>query len=282
LTDYVQNFRFKIDEIMNLAHAATFGKPLLIEDAHSYPEWVDIPEVRWIRAHIQAPITIRGQVVGLLSLDSENPGFYTEEHIIPLMDFADQAAIAYHNARLYSELERLAVMDELMGIHNRRGLNELGRREVNRALRFSRSLSTLFLDIDDFGNFNHRYSYAVGDRVLRWLAEFLRAGVRDTDIIGRYGGDEIVILMPETTLEKAEETAQRLRSQVSESKISTSVGQLVITMSIGVTELVLPEEKRGQTNLDAQEYLEVMLEKAGRAAQQAKDNGRNCVVALGI
>ncbi|HZU86982.1 MAG TPA: diguanylate cyclase [Anaerolineaceae bacterium] len=281
LSEFVQKFRYPVDEIENFNITANSGKPLVIEDTHNYSHWVDMPEVRWIRAHIQAPIMVRGQVVGLLSLDSETPGFYTEEHTSPLMDFADQAAIAFQNARLYSELERLAVMDELMGIHNRRGLFELGRREVNRAIRFERHLSALFLDIDDFGEFNHRYSYAVGDSVLRWLADFLRSAVRDTDLLGRYGGDEVVILMSETPLEKAEEIAQRLRAQVAEQIIPSTSGDLSITLSIGVTGLVLPSKGNKQPCQNAQDCLENLLEKAGRAAQQAKDNGRNCVVVLG-
>lgn len=279
LAEYVQNFRYPVGAIQNFSTAVTSAEALVIEDTRTFAQWVDLPEVRWIRAHIQAPIRVRGQVVGLLSLDSEKPGFYTLEHSAPLMDFADQAAIAFQNARLFSELERLAVIDELMGVQNRRGLFDLGRREINRAVRFERALSVLFLDIDDFGEFNHRFSYAVGDAVLRWLADFLRGMVRDTDLVGRYGGDEVVVLMPETPLEKAEEVAERLRSLVAEHNIPTSSGDLNITLSIGVTCLALQENK--QSCQDAQDCLVKLLEKAGRAAQQAKDNGRNCVVVIG-
>jgi diguanylate cyclase (GGDEF)-like protein/PAS domain S-box-containing protein len=163
-------------------------------------------------------------------------------------------------------IKQLAITDDLTGLYNRRGLMEFGKREVERALRFSRPLSAILLDIDHFKQVNDRYGHPLGDIVLRQLAECCRGNVRTIDITCRYGGDELFILLPESGLAQAVQVAERLRHIISELVIQTQRGDIRITFSAGVVEL------SQETHT-----LEQLFDQADRQLYRAKHNGRNRV-----
>ena len=121
------------------------------------------------------------------------------------------AAIALENARLYAEVQQLVVVDELTGLYNRRGLVQFGEREFTRSARFARPLSALMIDLDHFKTVNDTYGHAAGDRVLRQVADCLRSKTRSVDILARYGGEELLLLLPEADLAQATQVAERLR-----------------------------------------------------------------------
>jgi diguanylate cyclase (GGDEF)-like protein len=183
---------------------------------------------------------------------------------------AGQIALAVYKVRLLEELQRQAIVDELTGVYNYRGLRELGKREVERAQRFERPLSALFFDIDHFRAFNNRYSHAVGNLVLRSVAQQALANVRSVDFVSRFGGEEFVVLIPETELAAAVKIAERLRTSVAETQVETKYGPLSVTISLGVAELTadVPD-------------LDALLDNANRAEHQAKEQGRNRVVGYG-
>ena len=208
------------------------------------------------------------KVFGLVELfRQQSAAPFTENDIELAQSLAAQAAIALENARLYAETQHLAIVDELTGLYNRRGLFELGQRELERATRFKYPLAALFLDIDHFKIFNDRYSYAVGDRVLCLVAECVRINLRDFDIIGRYGGEEIVMLLPEVNPAAAVEIAERLRQSVQSLRVNAVGEEVGITVSIGVC-----------TATQAMTRLDELLDGAGQAVHKAKSQGRNCVV----
>jgi eukaryotic-like serine/threonine-protein kinase len=267
LTNTVMALRFVVADVVNLQSMAETGKAVVFADAQNFPGWVDLAETRWVKSYAGAPIRIRDQVVGFLNLDSATLGFFTEEHAQRLQVFANQAAIAIQNARLYAEVRRLAIVDELMGVYNRRGLFELGYREVERARRFNRPLSGIFLDVDRFKDVNDTYGHAVGDELLSSLAQLLRLGIRDIDLIGRYGGEEIVILLPENDRMIAEQVAERLRHTIEVAGLATSRGNLKVTISQGVVQLQ-----------ESDASLADFIQRADRAMYAAKQAGRNCVV----
>ncbi len=161
------------------------------------------------------------------------------------------------------------MVDELTGLYNRRGLFELGKRELERSIRFNHPLVALFLDIDHFKVFNDTYSYAVGDQVLRLFASCLRLHLREFDLVGRYGGEEFVVLLPEADLHAANEVAERVRSSVETLRVQTEQGETSITVSIGVC------AKTPQL-LD----LETLIDRAGQALHLSKQQGRNQVVVM--
>jgi diguanylate cyclase (GGDEF)-like protein/PAS domain S-box-containing protein len=210
----------------------------------------------------------REEVYGIIELygKKENPP-YLDSDLELAHGLAAQAALALENARLYAEVQRLAIVDELTGLYNRRGFYELGRRELDRAIRFGYPLAMLFIDIDHFKQFNDLYSYATGDRVLRMLGEHLRIQVREIDLIGRYGGEEFVVLLPQTSAEESGAVAERIRKEVEGMRVVTGQGEDLITVSIGVC----------QKTADLHD-LEALVDRAGQVVHHAKNNGRNQVV----
>ncbi len=244
----------------------TTGMPLAVGDMHEYAALESHSNIHWARSMASAPLRSKGQVFGFLNLESCQPGFYNQQHADRLQAFADQAAVAIENARLYAEVQQYAITDELTEIYNRRGLFELGRREVERAHRYGRSLSAVMIDTDKFKEINDSYSHAVGDHVLKTLAERWKASIREVDILGRYGGDEFVILLPETDLENAMQVADRLRLAICSKPIETPAADIPLSVSIGVACLT-----------DAIKSFDELIDKADEALFRSKDAGRNQV-----
>jgi diguanylate cyclase (GGDEF)-like protein len=213
------------------------------------------------------PLRVRQRTIGFLSLFSETRGFYTEEHAERLVAFASQTATAIENARLYSEVQQKADTDELTGLRNRRSLFELGSREVERAVRFKRPLSVLMIDLDYFKQVNDSFGHQVGDRMLVALAELFRHKLRNVDLIGRYGGDEFIAILPESAIRQSEEIAHRLLSGIESLSIETAQGMAKVSACIGIAEIT-----------DAVVTLPALIEQADRALYHAKEAGRSRVV----
>ncbi|MBT3296656.1 MAG: diguanylate cyclase [Verrucomicrobia bacterium] len=169
-------------------------------------------------------------------------------------------------AKLAVDLERLAVTDELTGLFNRRRLMERLGDEVTRAARYSRPLTLLMIDIDNFKNLNDEYGHPEGDKALTALGKLLRIDVRISDQAFRYGGEEFVILLPELQLPESMLVAERLR-KVIESTSLTANPECNLTVSIGVAQH------------DGEESPDSLLNRADQAMYSAKASGRNQVAA---
>jgi diguanylate cyclase (GGDEF)-like protein len=244
---------------------------LYIPDLHAPnlpfpPEIVIVVGEDTPRSFVGVPLLYRDRVIGVISMQSDNPNVYTPDHVHMLEIIATQAAIAIENARLYSEVQRLAIVDELTQIYNFRGLMELGMREIERTRRFNHPLAILFFDIDHFRDFNNRYSHAVGNQVLHAVAQASRSSVRAVDLLARFGGEEFVALLPETNLPDAIQIAERLRRDIEKLQVQTNWSILGITVSIGVA--MLTEELPDLTAL---------IDRANQAEHRAKEYGRNRV-----
>lgn len=179
-----------------------------------------------------------------------------------------QRELAKKNAeleRLYAEVQRLSVIDPLTDVYNRRGFFDLADREVTRAKRYGNPVSVILFDLDHFKKVNDTYGHPVGDIVLAETAARCRKHLRNVDILGRYGGEEFSVLLPETNLDQARIVADRLRVIASQ-PIDTGETSLLITISLGLT--ALDDEKAD---------LQILLQRADGALYQAKDSGRNQV-----
>jgi diguanylate cyclase (GGDEF)-like protein len=218
-----------------------------------------------IQSFLGVPLVVGDQIIGMLAVDSVRPNFFTSDHVRLATAFADQVALAIQNAKLFSEVQQLASIDSLTGLHNRRHFMELAKREFGRARRYQHPLAAIMMDIDHFKRINDTYGHALGDHVLATVAERCRNTVRDIDIVGRYGGEEFVSLLLETDLNGARIVAERLR-QSAALPIETDSGKLSITISIGVA---IMDKKC--TGLDA------LLVRADQALYVAKLAGRNQV-----
>ncbi|MDQ7030517.1 MAG: diguanylate cyclase [Ardenticatenia bacterium] len=182
------------------AKAIREGRALLVPDANQSDIRYtgDIEEVRRIRSAIVVPLVLHGQVLGAISLDATRANAFTAEDLNLLETFAATATAAIRNAQLHQEVRWQAIIDSLTGAYNRRGLFELGRREVARAVRFRRPLSLIMFDLDRFKHVNDTFGHATGDQVLVKLIQRIRSNLRNLDLLGRYGGEEFVVLLPET------------------------------------------------------------------------------------
>jgi diguanylate cyclase (GGDEF)-like protein len=245
-----------------LRRIAQSESAVVLTDTCSEPGW----SMEWIRSYAAAPIIVKGRLVGFINLVGLRPGFFTAEHASRLRAFADQVAMAIENARLYAEVERLATLDEVTGVANRRRLFELGQREFERARRYDTPLSAILLDLDHFKQINDTYGHHAGDRVLAGIAAAIQASVRQIDLFGRYGGEEFVLLLPDSPLPAAVEVAERLRALVENLRFDTARGELRVTVSLGVAQLAhgIPA-------------LPTLIDRADQAMYAAKQAGRNRV-----
>ncbi|GAB4580466.1 MAG: hypothetical protein Fur0022_32070 [Anaerolineales bacterium] len=220
-----------------------------------------------IMAYVGLPLIVNAKVVGVLYANDIKPRTYTEDDLHFLQTLANRAASAIYRVQQFSQVQQQAITDHLTGIFNRRQLFNLGELEFRRARRFNRPLSTIMLDIDHFKNINDTYGHAKGDQVLKSLAQFLKIHLRDFDILGRYGGEEFVIVLPGADLENARNVAARLHKGVQERPMIN--GSVSITVSLGVAEL----------STEVPDFY-ALMNKADMAMYQAKRAGRNRVAWL--
>ena len=256
-----------INDFQTLRTMKRTGSPLLIPDIALYPAWSSLAGDTRTHSYLGCPIKIKGKVAGFLSLENIKPGFFNREHVDRLQSFVDLAATAIENAHLQQETQKLAVSDELTALFNRRGLMDLGRREIDRARRFDHPLSVAIMDLDNFKSINDTYGHIAGDQLLNQVADCCRAGFREIDIIARYGGDEIVVLLIENNLDQAYQIANRFRESIAARVFKTDAGNLSTTISIGVAEL-----SKDMDNLTE------LIDTADRALYMAKEAGRNRIM----
>jgi diguanylate cyclase (GGDEF)-like protein len=167
------------------------------------------------------------------------------------------------NARLFQEVQRLAITDPLTGLFNRHKLAEALETEFERAVRYGRPVSMIMMDLDDLKVVNDTHGHPGGDLVLQKVAEAIRGHVRRLDLPTRFGGDEFLVLLPETSLVDAERVAQRISQEVRKIR----AGDLSVTASIGVVEW-------GTGYQTSQDFLGA----ADQALYQAKGRGRGAIV----
>jgi diguanylate cyclase len=165
-----------------------------------------------------------------------------------------------------SELSEKVTIDQLTGVLNRRGLDEAMMREISRAQRGDSSLSVVLLDIDNFKHFNDHYGHHVGDTALKHLAKVIQATLRPTDITARFGGEEFVILLPDTLIEEAIESISRLQRALTKQFFLGNNERLLITFSAGIALYKTSEDTA------------TVLNRADQAMYLAKKIGKNRVM----
>ncbi len=179
---------------------------------------------------------------------------------------AHQFILGIKRAVLYEKVQELVIRDSLTQILSRRYFMERFSEEVNRSRKFSYSLACLMIDIDNFKDLNDRYGHLVGDAILKEASKIIKDSIRQIDILGRYGGEEFCLALPETKKEEARFAAERIREAIEDKAIRAYDEDLKITISIGIA--VLPEDA-----LDT----EALIDRADQALYKAKQAGRNRV-----
>ena len=215
---------------------------------------------------LAVPAYSRADEFALLVIGRDTPPFSEQERDI-VSAFLTQALVAIDNARLFAEVQNLATTDALTQVHNRRYFFELAELEFARSRRYDRDVSLILLDADNFKSINDNYGREIGDRVLKIVASCCRNGLRHFDIIGRYGGEDFIIMLPETPMNIAADVADRLRKSIESVHVDTHKGELAVTVSVGVA---IATENTPD--------LPALINRADMALYEAKRAGRNKVV----
>jgi len=263
---------FDIPKTPNLFTMYTTLKPLLVSDVDQYPAWDRRKTGNPVRSWLGSPIYAHGQVLAFLSLDKLEPNYYREEHAHKLEMFASHAALAMVNARLFQEIQRLAITDTLTGLYNRRYFFERACQEFTRSCRYRHPLTLVMLDLDHFKSVNDTYGHPAGDLVLQTISRLVLQIVRKIDLVARFGGEEIILLLPETAPQAGERLAERLRQNIAATCIPLNDHSISITASFGVC-----GGNPVNCNLEPERAIETLIELADQALYQAKQGGRNQV-----
>lgn len=238
------------------------GEPILLEDYHT-GQTGTLDRSVWGKV-AGAPIVYGGEFLGVLFVFSERAFAPNDLKLLGL--FASHAGAAIRNARMHTQLRELAIRDPMTGIFNRRHFFEVAEVVFDQSRRYNRPMAAVVFDADHYKNVNDTYGHLVGDEVLRQITARCSAVVRQADIFGRYGGEEFVIVMPETGLAGALRLAERLRSVIEDPPFETEKGPVSATISLGVA----------RTKRSTQTLVELLSE-ADAALYRAKNGGRNRV-----
>jgi diguanylate cyclase (GGDEF)-like protein len=180
---------------------------------HRYLEDMRLLE-EGLRSYALFPLSSRDRAIGVLALGSTRGAAFDETTLARLQPLADAVALAFENLRLFQKTRQLSITDEVTPLHNFRYFHQALDRELKLVNRYGSVLSLLFIDLDHFKPINDQYGHLRGSRTLREVGFLIRAAVRETDIPARYGGDEFVVILPQTEGPPARLLAEKLRRLV--------------------------------------------------------------------
>ena len=228
----------------------------------------DDPEHEFI-PYLCQPMNAQGEVLGLLHLQGKHgrQGQAVAEYEGLARSLAERVALALANLNLRETLHTQAIRDPLTNLFNRRVMEESLDREVHRAIRYRRPLGLIMLDIDNFKAFNDSFSYAAGDTLLRELGAYLQSNLRKGDLTCRYGGEEFILILPESTPEDTIKRAEQLREGVKHLHVQHQglpLGE--VTISLGIA--CFPQHGKSMYE---------MLRAVDTALHRAKSAGKDCV-----
>lgn len=213
------------------------------------------------------PLMIMPGSQGLLYVERQQ-GTFSESDLQLLSMVGTSLSLALHNAAIHQQMQDLASHDGLTGLLNRRALEEVLSRELKACARYRASACLILMDVDHFKRVNDLFGHVGGDEVLKAVAAIMQQAIRDTDSVGRYGGEEFGIVLPHTDLDRAAVLAERLRDHIERQEFDADGGRVRITVSLGIAQL--PE----RTIQTVSEWMAA----ADAALYEAKGGGRNGVV----
>lgn len=236
------------------------GKAMIINNTEEDNRFVE-SDSSFVRSISCIPMAVYKDVIGVINVtNKQGEEGFSEQDAEILKAVADQAAVAVNKAQLWE----LAVTDSLTGLYIRRYFMAKFDEEFHRSKRYKKLFSIVMADLDKFKKINDVYGHTTGDLVLKTIGKFLQKNMRDVDIIARYGGDEFVMILPETDKDEAYSFAERLRERVSQIKLENLPK---LTISLGIASYPVDEKN-----------IEGLIKKADAAMYSAKQTGRNKVI----
>lgn len=191
------------------ATVAREGETIIVEDMTNHPLFQNVP-AHWVGSIIGIPLKVGTNVVGVMNLSRSTLGGFSSSELRLLSLLSDQAAVAISNASLHQMISRQAYSDTLTGLPNRRALDERLEEEVLSARKNNYSFAVIMMDLDGFKAVNDTYGHSVGDDVLRLVFGQMARGVRTTDFLARYGGDELTLILSQTELMSAQIVTEKI------------------------------------------------------------------------
>ncbi len=210
------------------------GERIVVPDMQDHPVYENAPK-EWTGSIVGIPLKIEDQVVGVMSISRVNTGEFSEASLRLLELLASQAAVAISNARLHAQVSQQAKSDTMTGLPNRRALDERLETEINTAHRTGYPFVAVMMDLDGFKEVNDNYGHPVGDQVLRTIFNYLNTGVRSSDFLARYGGDELTLVLTQSDIAAAKLVTEKLTEKLNKFTFSLPDGKkLKIGMSGGI------------------------------------------------
>jgi diguanylate cyclase (GGDEF)-like protein len=263
----VSSFRVKMGEGIT-GWVAQTGKPTIVNDTAKDPRFArkfDSSTQFQTRSILCAPLISRGRTIGVVEIINKLKGRFTQADLDILLTLVEPCAIAIENAILFQRTEQLTITDDLTKLFNSRYLNVYLGREIKRCKRHGIPLSVIFLDLDGFKGINDQYGHLAGSGTLTEVGGILALGVRESDILARYGGDEFVVVLPETPASGALVIAERLRRSIEEHRFLEPQGIAArISASFGIA-----------TYPDHALTPEGLIQKADQAMYRVKEREKN-------
>lgn len=247
---------------------ARSGRTIVVEDIQKHSLYKDTP-ADWSGSIIGIPLKMNENVVGVMNLSRSTIGGFTSAELRLLSLLADQAAVSISNASLHQMISRKAYSDTVTGLPNRRALDERLEKEVLQARRSGQSFAIIMMDLDGFKNVNDTFGHGFGDQVLRLFFNYMAQGLRTTDFLARYGGDELTLIMSQTNLQSAVMVGEKITEKMMRFIIKAPNGTNV-TLGISGGIAVYPNHGRTATEL---------LRAADEALYRAKRHDRGRFVA---
>ena len=223
------------------------GEMIIIEDMQSHPLFTTAPK-DWAGSIIGIPLKVGDTVVGVMNLSRMTVGGFSTSELRLLSLLSDQAAVAISNASLHQMISRQAYSDPLTGLPNRRALDERLEEEVLAARRSSYSFAVIMMDLDGFKEVNDTYGHSTGDNVLHTVFNQMARGVRNTDFLARYGGDELTLILSQTEMTSAQIVSEKILEGMRKIKYTLPDGQrLKLGISGGIA--IFPVHARNGADL---------------------------------
>ena len=272
--DKLRDVRLKLGEGV-AGWVAQHGEPVLVEDTRNDPRFtpkVDELTHTETRSIVCVPIKAHGHVLGVIELVNAlgKPSFGAED--IPILkSLADYAAIALENARYVQRIHELTITDDCTALYNARHLNFVLDTEIYRSNRYGYEFSVIFIDLDHFKQVNDLHGHLVGSKLLWMIGDTIKGHLRMIDYAFRYGGDEFVVLLPQTSKENALMVVRRVRDLlVNRTYFTEEKMNIKVTASFGVASFPVDGRTRKE-----------LLRKADEAMYLVKNSTRNNIALAG-